>query len=343
MTRVLGRCWAEISKEGATTAASLRVADSRAHCMPHDMPSNGPLERYEQRGDSQGTSLYDSDSGDEATAAELFFTTFEEPWRLPRGMDGLFLRPLLEAEDSCMHGGTLIVAFSSGAAHFDFESSLRKLSSSLQNSHRLGGLLVGDSETAWFLRQDEASADAFDPVVELVQREIQRLQPERLLTIGYCRGGYAAVRAGVVLGADSVLAFSPQCFIDPAERKMLGLPATYYDCFLNALKEADAPLDSLSSVLSRTTCARHTSIELHVGAQDVGGVAEMAAFHKEWNSRAENRGASRVEISVQTHVGCGHEVPAGLKQSGGLIQLLERWVGSAASAERPCYGGATGN
>ena len=172
-----------------------------------------------------------------------------------------------------------------------------------------------------------------------VQREIQRLQPERLLTIGYCRGGYAAVRAGVVLGADSVLAFSPQCFIDPAERKMLGLPATYYDCFLNALKEADAPLDSLSSVLSRTTCARHTSIELHVGAQDVGGVAGRLSSTKSGTLGLRIAASSRVEISVQTHVGCGHEVPAGLKQSGDSIQLLERWVGSAASAELDYVGG----
>ena len=157
-----------------------------------------------------------------ATAAtrrqhELFFTTFEEPWRLPRGMDGLFLRPLLEAEDSCMHGGTLIVAFSSGAAHFDFESSLRKLSSSLQNSHRLGGLLVGDSETAWFLRQDEASADAFDPVVELVQREIQRLHQAaidyRLLPWWICR----ACRC--CLGRRQRSCVLTPVLRDPAERK----------------------------------------------------------------------------------------------------------------------------
>ena len=106
--------------------------------------------------------------------------------------------------------------------------------------------------------------------------------------------------------ADSVLAFSPQCFIDPAERKMLGLPATYYDCFLNALKEADAPLDSLSSVLSRTTCARHTSIELHVGAQDAGGVAEMAPSTKSGTlglriaAPHELRSASRLMLDVDT-------------------------------------------
>ena len=229
----------------------------------------------------------------EADIATAFFSTFDEAWELPCGEAALYIRVL--GDDSACNSSdaerTVIVAFSSGAAHFDFENSLMKLRelrqhNSCKGAGNLDGMLVSDSEVAWFLRAppvsiDMQSFDAYDPVVSLVRRELERLRPRRLYTVGYCRGGYAAVRAGVSLGAHKVLAFSPQVYIDPAERACHGIPAAYFDEHLAGLRDAGAPLESLASVLARPhpgSASPALQVDIHVGSDDLGGMQEVAAL-----------------------------------------------------------------
>ena len=88
-------------------------------------------------------------------------------------------------------------------------------------------------------------------MVTVVRRELAALQPRCLLTMGYCRGGYAAVRCGVALRAHKVLAFAPTCFLRPAQRRELRLPAMYFDEHLASLAAGSngSPLASLSEAL----------------------------------------------------------------------------------------------
>jgi hypothetical protein len=145
---------------------------------------------------------------EEETSAGIFFELFEEStvWSLPHGDELLELRRLYQLDaEPCT---TLIVVFSSTNAHFDFEGSFARLRDRTAQD-RMSALFVTDHELTWFLRDSE-SGDPYGPVIKLVAAEVARLQPKNLATIGYCRGGYAAVRAGVALGAARIFALSPQ-------------------------------------------------------------------------------------------------------------------------------------
>ena len=52
-------------------------------------------------------------------------------------------------------------------------------------------------------------------MVATLRREIEHLQPSRVVTIGSSMGGYASVRAGIALNADVAVAFSPQVLLEP--------------------------------------------------------------------------------------------------------------------------------
>ena len=290
--------------------------------------------------------LYMVEADHEADVALAFFDTFDEAWKLPRGEQAIYMRVLSDpaCDSKQTEERTLIIAFSSGAAHFDFESSLVKLRE-LQRQRNgdgtsmLDGMLVSDSELAWFLRAPAESLaeasddDAYAPVVALVRRELERLRPRRLYTVGYCRGGYAAVRAGIALGAHKVLAFSPQVYIDPAERACHGLPAAYFDDHLAGLRDASAPLDSLASVIARRCAGGDSStmqIDIHMGSEDVGGVLEMAALKEALQHCAASSRWPGLSVVAHEHAACGHEVPLCLKQAGRLMPVLEQFVQSGS-------------
>ena len=271
----------------------------------------------------------DTDVEDEEQVAAAFFDLLErDTWSLPHGKDGLDSRWLTQNDAA---GSTLIVAFSSTAAHFDFEGSLAKLQ---RDADSISGLLVSDSELAWFLRvpnPDAGDNDAFEPVISLVRQQIESLRhkPARVLTVGYCRGGYAAIRVGVALRVDKVLAFAPQIYLLPEQRREIGLPAAYYDECLASLKRAGAPLESLAAVLARSdtggcdaASSMRVRIEIHVGADSSGDVAEAGALMQDEEAATARFG----NISVHAHDGCGHEVPLCMRQAGTLAPLLSQWV-----------------
>ena len=98
-------------------------------------------------------------------------------------------------------------------------------------------LFVRDLLQSWYIRHAAPpSKDAFDSVLRLLRHEIGALRPSRIVVFGASMGGYAAIRAGVALGADLVVAFGPQVFVDPEQRRMLALPLGVMDPPLEALQ-----------------------------------------------------------------------------------------------------------
>jgi hypothetical protein len=267
---------------------------------------------------------------EEAASAARFFELLEDvSWSLPRGEAGLHVKALPAAADAS--GGTLLVAFSSSSAHFDFEATLRALRAETACALALHGLLVSDAEMAWFVRTPLSDADdEFSAVEAVVGREVARLRPQRVLTIGYCRAGYAAVRCGVALRASRILAFSPTCYLRPAQRRALHLPPCYFDGHLASLHQhaPHVPLASLFEALSAqhsASAARPSvqwrreraaqlptevdvgamelhvggeatadvvEIELHVGGDATADVAETHALVDEWHDQAVQRQAA---------------------------------------------------
>lgn len=109
---------------------------------------------------------------------------------------------------------------------------------------RLGAhaLFIRDPLQKWYLRGGGASAkgdlgggglsgvveatDAFDELLCILEAEIAAVQPRRIVTVGASMGGYAAIRAGLSLGVDAVLAFGPQVpnHFEPTSRSTLFHP-----------------------------------------------------------------------------------------------------------------------
>lgn len=126
---------------------------------------------------------------------------------------------------------------------------------------RLGvkhALFVRDLLQSWYLRRPPSTGqdpciDCYDPLISLLRVEIAALQPKHIVTVGASMGGYAAIRAGVMLGATTAIAFGPQVILAPCERRLLGLPLGVMDTPLEALqREADAqvvPLESLIALM----------------------------------------------------------------------------------------------
>ena len=102
-------------------------------------------------------------------------------------------------------------------------------------------LFVKDTKQAWYLLGLRTGESSFDGVVAVVRAECELLRPRRLVCIGASMGGYAAVRAGLELQADSILAFAPQVFIDSAVRTYLRLPYMRFDAQLEALGRVCKP------------------------------------------------------------------------------------------------------
>ena len=115
---------------------------------------------------------------------------------------------------------------------------------------RLGvkhALFVRDLLQSWYLRRPPSAADAiadrqdpctdcYDPLIALLRVEIAALQPKYIVTVGASMGGYAAIRAGVMVGATTAIAFGPQVVLAPCERRLLGLPLGVMDPPLEALR-----------------------------------------------------------------------------------------------------------
>ena len=131
---------------------------------------------------------------------------------------------------------TLLVAFAAlgggdaGVSRHEFVGACKRAGA----QH---ALFVKDARTLWY-HFGLSGSGSFDDVVAAVAAEIARLRPTRIITIGASMGGYAAIRAGIALRAERVIAFAPQVFVDPATRSALGLSAMPFDGALRACRDA---------------------------------------------------------------------------------------------------------
>lgn len=111
-------------------------------------------------------------------------------------------------------GATMLVAFGglqqrvggglgAGVPPHEFVTSCRRAGAKYV-------LFVRDAARAWYCRGLSTGAPGFAGVVAAVRAEVAVVKPARLVTIGSSMGGYAAVRAGIDLGAEIAIGFSPQ-------------------------------------------------------------------------------------------------------------------------------------
>ena len=79
-------------------------------------------------------------------------------------------------------------------------------------------IFVRDVQKAWYHHGLPGVGTTIAHVVEALEKDIAAQSVERLVICGNSMGGYAAILFGLLLGADIVLAFSPQTFIGKMRR-----------------------------------------------------------------------------------------------------------------------------
>ena len=288
--------------------------------------------------------------------------------------------------DTAAPCGTLVVAFAAlgggtaGVARHEFVGACRRCGA----SH---ALFVRDARRSWYLLglgehggaalfgrevaisgQSQSNLRAlperagFDSVVDAVEREVAALRPTRVVVVGASMGGYAAIRAGIALRADSVLAFSPQVFIDREERSRLVLPPSSFDadlsrvqagCAQRGMRRLPSAIDALLgssagegagnadgesaevaavglAVLGamvgavRRADERCPRIEVHVGSGAAGDVREAKLL-----CEALVRSGHGPACSMEVHPHCGHMLVGDLRNRGALDALLHRVLGTS--------------
>ena len=97
-------------------------------------------------------------------------------------------------------------------------------------------LFVRDPTRCWYCRGlgdgqlgNHGPSHTFEEMVAVLAEEVARVRPRRLVTVGSSMGGYASVRAGLLLGADVAVAFSPQVVLELSARRAAGLPPVPID------------------------------------------------------------------------------------------------------------------
>jgi len=199
--------------------------------------------------------------------------------------------------------------------------------------------------------QQPETADAFDSLLSHLEAEIALLQPVRVLTVGASMGGYAAVRAGLAVGAAGILAFGPQIFVHPTHRAALALPYMFFDDPLAELqaeaREAGVPTESAFACWHRR-CSLLTPptqpviqpvIEVHVGEDAPSDVLEATLLREAMAMASERflectaqglgqRGRRQPTVSVRVHAGLGHSLAKDLRDAGHLAALLRLLISS---------------
>lgn len=118
--------------------------------------------------------------------------------------------------DRVVPGEILVIAFGfvswETRPNFDFYGRLKKLEQT--SGRHLNKVLVRDSGNAWYHRKIAGLGDHPDETAATLRALVAEIAPCKVITIGQSMGAYAAVMYGLLLEADSVIAFGPLSFLD---------------------------------------------------------------------------------------------------------------------------------
>lgn len=81
-------------------------------------------------------------------------------------------------------------------------------------------LFIKDFKQVWYqYGNDELNANTVDDLVIAIQELIRDINYSKIITLGTSMGGFGALLFGSLLQAESIIAFSPQTFIDRPNRQ----------------------------------------------------------------------------------------------------------------------------
>lgn len=115
-------------------------------------------------------------------------------------------------------GSDLLVIFGGihagvGIPVFEFLNFSRRLA--------VDKLFLRDLEQAWYHLGIGPDGSSIPEIARFLQAELTERRPRRCVFTGNSAGGYAALLFGSLLRPQAVVAFSPQTFVDPENRRRL--------------------------------------------------------------------------------------------------------------------------
>lgn len=178
----------------------------------------------------------------------------------------------------------------------------------LTDQARVHQLFVKDPSHRWFQGGIEGLTGSMEETLSFLQRLLTLGNYRRLVCVGASMGGYMALLVGSVLGADRVLAFSPQTFLDEVNRQHYKEPR--WADYLARLPTGVDPLWlDVRRVMDRYL-QPDTRIDIHYGKQ-----LYMDGIHVKHLGERPN-------VHVCAHEVCRHDISVYLDQQGVLNDLL---------------------
>jgi pimeloyl-ACP methyl ester carboxylesterase len=218
-------------------------------------------------------------------------------------------RPMLEL-GKLSRSRTMLLAFGGinsrlGIAPYEF--------SSLTGRSGVKRLYVRDLHQSWYHRGMPGHGDELLDVAAAVRKVLARRRVERLVVVGTSAGGYAALTFGTLLGADLVLAFSPQTILNL--ESLAQMDDHRWDDKIQALEDSAAFDPEWVDLARALPAARHAETECRVFFDDT----HMDRAHGE---RLDGIAGVRL-----FRFGRGeHELVRQLREVGALSRMIERAI-----------------
>ena len=197
----------------------------------------------------------------------------------------------------------LIVSFG-GIAHglgipvYEFYKTIRWL--------KFDKVFIRDLNQAWYHKGVEESINNIDKLHQFLLELLNEREYKRTCFIGNSMGGYAALLFGNLVGADYVLAFSPQTFIDSRNR-ILNLDFRWSRQLFKIKRPHKSPFDLAK--FDFDSCKTRSKIFY-------GSDSRLDAIHAKKLRPFKN-------IDVMEYKGQGHHLVKGLRESGELEGIIK--------------------
>ncbi|MFM9106442.1 MAG: hypothetical protein ACKOWF_07055 [Chloroflexota bacterium] len=179
-------------------------------------------------------------------------------------------------------------------------------------------LFLRDPRYSWYLRGLPGVGDDEASVVAALRDAIRQSGAARVVVAGASAGGFAAMRMGAAIGAERVLAFSPQTFIDGPGRAAAG--DDRWGPQIAALHAALGPESPLYDAIPAVAAAPGVAFEVHVSDDE-----PLDMLHAK-------RLASLPQVTIAIHRRGGHRLVKHLRDNGELRGILARALGEPTAS-----------